>query len=254
MANQVTERIVRSVPQRPRKHLENDILLVGQPNVGKSVLFSHLTGVRTIASNYPGTTVSYAMGRMRSRGSTLVVVDAPGTYSLEPLDEAARVTVDLIDDARRIINVVDSTHLERHLPLTLELIAQHKPMVVALNMSDEARHRGISIDVEELSAELGVPVVSIVDTNCNPEGIDYPIPGNDDGIRSVELIVTHLADAVLQGRADAVAEGISVPDAGPGMESKSTADEAEGPVEYDAASAEQTENSELKVGAAAESR
>jgi ferrous iron transport protein B len=161
MANQVTERIVRSVPQRPRKHLENDILLVGQPNVGKSVLFSHLTGVRTIASNYPGTTVSYAMGRMRGRGSTLVVVDAPGTYSLEPLDEAARVTVDLIDDAKRIINVVDSTHLERHLPMTLELIAQNKPMVVALNMSDEARHRGISIDVEELSAELGVPVVSI---------------------------------------------------------------------------------------------
>ena len=144
-----------------RKHLENDILLVGQPNVGKSVLFSHLTGVRTIASNYPGTTVSYAMGRMRGKGRTLIVVDAPGTYSLEPLDEAARVTVDLIDDARRIINVVDSTHLERHLPMTLELIEQNKPMVVALNMSDEARHRGISIDVEKLSKELGVPVVSI---------------------------------------------------------------------------------------------
>jgi ferrous iron transport protein B len=162
MRDMVAEERIRSAPQRPRKHLENDILLVGQPNVGKSVLFSHLTGVRTIASNYPGTTVSYAMGRMRGKGSTLIVVDAPGTYSLEPLDEAARVTVDLIDDASRIINVVDSTHLERHLPMTLELIAQNKPMVVALNMSDEARHRGIRIDVEELSAELGVPVVSIV--------------------------------------------------------------------------------------------
>jgi len=162
MRDMGTEQRIRNAPQKPRKHLENDILLVGQPNVGKSVLFSHLTGVRTIASNYPGTTVSYAMGRMRGKGSTLVVVDAPGTYSLEPLDEAARVTVDLIDDAKRIINVVDSTHLERHLPMTLELIAQNKPMVVALNMSDEARHRGIRIDVEQLSAELGVPVLSIV--------------------------------------------------------------------------------------------
>ena len=147
MRTSVAGESTRSAEQRPRKHLENDILLVGQPNVGKSVLFSHLTGVRTIASNYPGTTVSYAMGRMRGKGSTLIVVDAPGTYSLEPLDEAARVTVDLIDDAKRIINVVDSTHLERHLPMTLELIAQNKPMVVALNMSDEARHKGIGIDV-----------------------------------------------------------------------------------------------------------
>lgn len=162
MREKVAEQRIGYGSQRPRKHLESDILLVGQPNVGKSVLFSHLTGVRTIASNYPGTTVSYAMGRMRGRGSTLTVVDAPGTYSLEPLDDAARVTVDLIDDAKRIINVVDSTHLERHLPMTLELIAQNKPMVVALNMSDEARHRGIGIDVDTLCAELGVPVVSIV--------------------------------------------------------------------------------------------
>jgi ferrous iron transport protein B len=161
MRTSVAGESTRRAEQRPRKHLENDILLVGQPNVGKSVLFSHLTGVRTIASNYPGTTVSYAMGRMRGKGSTLIVVDAPGTYSLEPLDEAARVTVDLIDDAKRIINVVDSTHLERHLPMTLELIAQNKPMVIALNMSDEARHKGIGIDVEKLSVELGVPVVAI---------------------------------------------------------------------------------------------
>jgi len=140
----------------------SDILLVGQPNVGKSVLFSRLTGVRTIASNYPGTTVSYTQGRMRSGGTNYLVVDAPGTYSLEPLDEAARAAVDLIDESRRIINVLDATHLERHLPLTFELLAQGKPLVVALNMSDEARHRGIAIDAQALAAELGVPVVPIV--------------------------------------------------------------------------------------------
>jgi ferrous iron transport protein B len=139
-----------------------DILLVGQPNVGKSVLFSRLTGVRTIASNYPGTTVGYTAGSMRFAGRSFTIVDAPGAYSLEPLDEAARVAIDLIDGAKRIINVVDATHLERHLPLTLELIAQGKPMVVALNMSDEARHLGIEIHVDVLERRLGVPVVPTV--------------------------------------------------------------------------------------------
>jgi ferrous iron transport protein B len=145
-----------------RSHPQSDILLVGQPNVGKSVLFSRLTGVRTLASNYPGTTVSYAQGRLRHGGEDFTVVDAPGTYSLEPIDEAARVTVGLIDDAARIINVVDATHLERHLPLTLELLAQQVPMVLALNMCDEARHKGVEIDVEALSRELKAPVVPIV--------------------------------------------------------------------------------------------
>ena len=139
-----------------------DILLVGQPNVGKSVLFMRLTGIHTIASNYPGTTVGFTTGAMRFGGGSYTVVDAPGTYSLEPLDEAARVAIDLIDGAKQIVNVVDATHLERHLPLTLELIAQGKPMVVALNMSDEARHLGIEIDREKLEELLGVPVVPTV--------------------------------------------------------------------------------------------
>lgn len=142
--------------------MTSDILLVGQPNVGKSVLFSRITGIRTIASNYSGTTVSYTAGKMRFTDTNYQVLDAPGTYSLEPLDEASRVAVDLIDAAGRIINVVDTTRLERHLPLTLELIAQKKPMVVALNMSDEARHKGIRIDAGKLAGKLGVPVIPIV--------------------------------------------------------------------------------------------
>ncbi|MCK4771600.1 MAG: ferrous iron transport protein B [Candidatus Latescibacteria bacterium] len=144
------------------RHIASDILLVGQPNVGKSVLFSRLTGIKTIASNYPGTTVGYCQGRMRFAGDNYDVLDAPGTYSLEPLDEAARVAVDLIDDAKLIINVVDATHLERHLTLTMELLAQGKPVVVALNMSDEARHRGVEIDVDKLAQRLGVPVIPTV--------------------------------------------------------------------------------------------
>jgi ferrous iron transport protein B len=99
---------------------------------------------------------------MRYGEHNFTIIDAPGTYSLEPLDEAAKVAVDLIDQSPRIINVVDATHLERHLPLTLALLSLRKPMVVALNMSDEARHRGIQIDVDKLSEKLGVPVIPTV--------------------------------------------------------------------------------------------
>jgi ferrous iron transport protein B len=90
------------------------------------------------------------------------VIDAPGTYSLEPLDEAAKVAVNLLDVSQSIINVVDATHLERHLALTIELLAQNKPMVVALNMSDEARHKGIEINIEKLVRKLGIPVIATV--------------------------------------------------------------------------------------------
>lgn len=139
--------------------ISSDILLIGQPNVGKSVLFSRITGIKTIASNYAGTTVSYSSGIMYFGDQSRKVIDAPGTYSLEPLDDAAKVAIDLLDEAKLIVNVVDSTHLERNLTLTMELLAQGKPMIVALNMTDEARHKGIHIDTEKLSKKLGVPVI-----------------------------------------------------------------------------------------------
>ena len=142
--------------------LASDILLVGHPNVGKSVLFSRMTGVRTIASNYPGTTVDYTTGRLSFEGRHYRIVDTPGTYSLEPLDDAAKVTIDLLDEDQIIINVVDATHLERHLPLTIELLARKKPMVVALNMSDEARHKGIRINVNKFAEKLDVPVIPTI--------------------------------------------------------------------------------------------
>lgn len=174
-------------PRKKNLRFTSDILLVGQPNVGKSVLFSRFTGIKTIASNYPGTTVGFCQGRMRYANHDYEVVDAPGTYSLEPLDEAARVAVDLIDDAVRIINVVDATHLERHLTLTMELLAQGKPMVVALNMSDEARHKGIEIDVKKLAQRLGVPVVPTVARTG--EGIKRLI------LAALSLDVDHLQSA-----------------------------------------------------------
>jgi ferrous iron transport protein B len=138
------------------------IVLVGDPNVGKSVLFSRLTGVDVIASNYPGTTVDYAKGRMILHDDTLEIIDAPGTYSLEPTNKAEEVAVSLLDQADVIVNVVDATSLERCLLLTLELLKTGKPVIVALNMWDESKHLGILINLKELEALLKVPVVPTV--------------------------------------------------------------------------------------------
>jgi len=138
------------------------IVLMGDPNVGKSVLFSRLTGVDVISSNYPGTTVDFTRGRASSHGDTFDVIDAPGAYSLTPTNKAEEVAVSLLDRADVIVNVVDATSLERCLPLTIELIERRQPVVVALNMWDEAEHLGISINVHELEGLLKVPVVPTV--------------------------------------------------------------------------------------------
>ncbi|MFH1970651.1 MAG: ferrous iron transporter B, partial [Verrucomicrobiota bacterium] len=138
------------------------IVLIGDPNVGKSVLFSRLTGVDVIASNYPGTTVDYTKGRMNLHGEPVKILDAPGTYSLEATNKAEEVAVSLLDQADVIVNVVDATSLERCLLLTVELLEKRKPVIVALNMWDEAQHLGIHIDVHELENILRVPVVPTV--------------------------------------------------------------------------------------------
>ena len=135
------------------------ILLMGSPNVGKSVIFTRLTGVNVITSNYPGTTVEFTKGTMRYRGERVEVVDAPGTYSLDPTSRAEEVAVAMVEEADLIINVVDATNLERSLNLTLDLIRTGKPLIIALNLWDEAKHKGIKIDVKQLEKILGVPCI-----------------------------------------------------------------------------------------------
>ncbi|OYV03030.1 ferrous iron transporter B [candidate division bacterium WOR-3 4484_18] len=135
------------------------ILLMGSPNVGKSVIFTRLTGVNVITSNYPGTTVEYTKGTMRYRGERVEVVDAPGTYSLDPTSRAEEVAVAMVEEADLIINVADATNLERSLNLTLDLIRIGKPLIIALNLWDEAKHKGVKIDVKQLEELLGVPCI-----------------------------------------------------------------------------------------------
>ena len=151
------------------------ILLMGNPNVGKSAVFSRLTGTQVIISNYSGTTVEFTKGSTVLRaGETAEVIDVPGTYSLEATSKAEEVAVDMLDgmldEGDIVVNVVDATHLERNLYLTLQLLERNVPVVVALNLWDETKHKGISINVNRLQEILGVPVIPT--SALTGEGID----------------------------------------------------------------------------------
>ena len=130
------------------------ILLLGNPNVGKSAFFSRITGVKVIASNYPGTTVEFKKGSMKLGEEEAGVIDVPGSYTLEPTSKAEDVAVEMLKDGDLAINVVDATNLERNLYLTLELLERQIPVIVALNMWYDTAHRGINIDVAKLEKLL----------------------------------------------------------------------------------------------------
>jgi len=142
------------------------ILLMGNPNVGKSAIFSRLTGAKVMISNYPGTTVEFTQGRMRLGDENVLIVDVPGTYTLEPTCKAEDVACRMLQEGGLVINIVDATNLERNLHLTLQLIERGIPVVVALNMWDDTKHRGIHIDVKKIEEYLGVPVI----TTCGLTG------------------------------------------------------------------------------------
>ena len=137
---------------------------MGNPNVGKSVVFNRLTGANVIVSNYPGTTVEFTKGIMRIVGQHVELIDVPGTYSLDPTNKAEQIAVEMLKGRKEedvVINVIEATNLERSINLTLQLIKQDVPIIVALNFWDETKHKGISIDVEKLENILKVPCVPI---------------------------------------------------------------------------------------------
>ena len=142
--------------------------VVGNPNTGKSTVFSALAGVHQKTGNYPGVTVEKKVGTVRHEGRTLTLVDLPGTYSLAPRSPDEMVAVDVLtgrrDDADApdaVLCVVDASNLERNLYVVSQVLEMGLPTVLALNMIDVARARGITIDAETLSARLGIPVVPI---------------------------------------------------------------------------------------------
>lgn len=165
-----------SVEHRPHTHFGTDrpvhdgqrpsIVLVGNPNVGKSVVFNYLSGMYVDVSNFPGTTVEI------SRATYLAydLLDTPGIYGISSFNDEETVARDIILNGDIVINVVDAVHLERDLFLTQQLIDAGKRVGVVVNMLDEARRQRVAIDLEKLEEELGVPVIGAVATK--KEGLD----------------------------------------------------------------------------------
>lgn len=137
-----------------------NIALVGHPNVGKSVLFQRLTGQRVVVSNYPGTTVEVARGAARAMEG-VSLIDTPGVLAFPPYSDDEQVTARLLlnEPLKAILQVGDAKNLRRTLLLTLQLSEMGLPLVLALNMMDEARSRGVALDHERLAALMGVPIV-----------------------------------------------------------------------------------------------
>lgn len=142
------------------------VVLVGQPNVGKSVLFNRLTGSYSTVSNYPGTTVTISSGKTTYGLSRVEVVDTPGMYSLLPTSDEEKVARDIIlrGEVSAVVHVVDGKNLRRMLPMTLALAELGLPLILVVNMIDEAERLGVFVDSERLSASLGIPVVTTAAT------------------------------------------------------------------------------------------
>jgi ferrous iron transport protein B len=140
------------------------VALVGQPNCGKSALFNSVAGYKAIVSNFPGTTIEYLSSHVLLNGDRFDLIDLPGIYSLSSPESEELVSRRYLLHERPdvIINIMDASVLSRSLELTLELLDLQIPMVVCLNMMDEAQKKGIQIDVEHLSQDLGVPVISTI--------------------------------------------------------------------------------------------
>ncbi|MBL6974090.1 MAG: ferrous iron transport protein B [Deltaproteobacteria bacterium] len=140
------------------------IALAGQPNCGKSTLFNALAGFKADTGNFPGSTVSYTSSEVVADGRRARIIDLPGTYSISPHDAAERVTRDylLSGKADVLVAVVDASVLARSIELTLQLLEMGVPMVLALNMLDEAERKGIDVDVARLEKRLGIPVVPTI--------------------------------------------------------------------------------------------
>jgi ferrous iron transport protein B len=155
-----------AIPEENRPTSHRRILLIGNPNVGKSVVFGALTGRYVTVSNYPGTTVEIAKGSLHLDGVSYELVDTPGVNNLVPLSEDEQVTRDILLSERpeSVLLVVDAKNLRRGLFIALQLAEMRIPFVIVLNMMDEARHRGIQIDTRALEKTLGVPVLPTVAT------------------------------------------------------------------------------------------
>jgi len=142
------------------------VILIGNPNVGKSVIFNYLTGQYVTVSNYPGTTVEIATGTMSAYGKKFQVIDTPGINSLIPMSEDEKATRDILlkEPKTFLVQIIDAKNLRRGLLISLQLLEMDLPFLPVLNMWDEAKSRGIEIETQALSKQLGTPILKTVAT------------------------------------------------------------------------------------------
>jgi len=167
------------------------IILVGNPNVGKSVIFNHFSDSYAVVSNYPGTTVAISKGKAKIKGKEFEIIDTPGMYSLRPITEEERVSQNYLFDnsAYVYLHVIDAKNIQRMLPLTLQLIEAQVPLILVLNMMDEASEKGININASKLEQKLGIPVICT--TSITGHGLDkleevissYGVQPTDNNVR-----------------------------------------------------------------------
>ncbi|MGL6297818.1 MAG: FeoB small GTPase domain-containing protein, partial [Methanobacteriaceae archaeon] len=136
-------------------------LLIGSPNVGKSLIFNKLTGINAIVSNYPGTTVDIDKGHFKHKGYDIEIIDPPGLYSLTTITEEERISKILIleDDYDLIIHVINARNIEKSIGLTLQLLEAGKDVILVANMMDEFEKAGFSIDKDDLESKLQCPII-----------------------------------------------------------------------------------------------
>ncbi len=184
------------------------ISLVGQPNCGKSTLFNQLVGYRAQTSNFPGTTVEFLNAEVVYGGYRLQITDLPGIYSLLGTEPAERVTLNYLIEhpVDVIVNIIDSSVLSRSLELTLELTTLQKPMVLVLNMKDEAEKKGLNIDIRGLEKALGIEIVETVATQG--KGIDQVIKNIFKARVPNQILTLPLIDEKIEGILNKASEKI----------------------------------------------
>jgi len=140
------------------------VVLFGNPNVGKSVVFNALTGAYTTVSNYPGTSVEVSRGHCVIAAQRFEILDTPGMYSMMPITEEERVArrILLNEDPHAVVHVIDARNIERMLPMTLQLIEAGLPVILVVNIIDEAKRLGMQFDLDLLQENLGIPVIGAV--------------------------------------------------------------------------------------------
>ncbi len=158
--------------EKKSKEFDFEIALAGNPNVGKSTVFNALTGLKQHTGNWTGKTVSNAIGSLKFKDYNIKVIDLPGIYSLFPQSEEEKVANEYLksDNPSCVVVVVDSTNLERNLNLVLQILNKCDHVVMCLNLCDEAKKKGIFIDTDELSLQLGIPVIKT--SASKKEGLD----------------------------------------------------------------------------------